>query len=1175
MMTVVADTIEHEDSNDSAGTRFAMTDLQKAYYRGALPGIPLGGAPTRSLGEMLCEHYDHQRFQNAVDVLIARHTALRCCTDDGVSMVISQEVSTDIALKDATTLSRKDRAAFVEAERERFFGQPFDVRRPPLLHFEAVLMGEGRAHVFVCAHGMVMDGWSFEILRRELTVLYHGEKLPPVQGFDRFAQAAARITDDNNTQAGLEFWRSTVQTLPPPIEIPLLRDPNSIRQTTTYVVEQRIDTRDMASVEAFARAHKITPFAVLLTAFCEALGRYSDSREFLLSIPYSRRPFLLTKDSFGLGLCSDFFLFDYARPAGLSLAEKAQRVANHLTELFDHLEVSGIEMLRLLRQEQGRDAGAPVTFTALLDRQSGLDAKASSQGDFALQALRTHTSQVWLEAIVYATDDGARLLLSCVQGLIDPELAHAVGTSFTASLRALGEAASTWERDCALPLPAAHASIIAALNDTARPLPPVSLGELLELSFERYAHRLAVGTSTQELTYAQLRNRVDHIAWRLEDASSSLPTTEDTKIAAPVGILLGKGWQQIASALACLAKGEPFMPIEHELPPASILHCLRNAAARIVITSSELADRLPQDGSIIPIVLTTPHADAEVRRHSFAKSNPDSLCAFINTSGTTGQPKSIMLRQAGILNCLLASVTTFDLSDDERVISVTNFCHDMALFDTLGLFLRGGAVVLPDEHQSKEPRHWLKLMQRYDVSLWNSVPALLEMLLLHLRQVNEPERLTLRRVLLGGDWIQPSLVSALWSLCPDTRVFSVGGPSETTIWNISHEMNKKDLKVGLVPYGRPFPNTRYLILDEDGCLCPLGVTGTMYVAGLGVAAGYAGMPDETQRRFTLHDDEPLFNTGDLGRYLPDGTIQILGRKDFQIKLQGKRIELTGIETLLISLGLTESAAVVLCGNNPGRLVAFYTAKTELDTQQTRRELAVHLADYMIPSLFVRLDALPLTRNGKVDRRSLETWNLSSQAETLHCETKELSLTQKKLIQIFCGVLNEDGGLPSNEFNFYVLGGDSLLAMRVVTEIWEAFGIELSVYDILNTPDIRDWDTLLQTALDTAPIQESGDIESQKLAALIQILTSAPLPGLMQNGLRNGASVVSTDDLDFLEMGGDLADAEVLASQINSRFSIDITAFDLLGSPQLSDWVGFIPNSAFAPQETTRNKVTFD
>ncbi len=443
-----------------------------------------------------------------------------------------------------------------------------------------------------------------------------------------------------------------------------------------------------------------------------------------------------------------------------------------------------------------------------------------------------------------------------------------------------------------------------------------------------------------------------------------------------------RGPEQIVAILATVLAGAAYLPVDAALPEARIGYLLRDGKVRFVLSNTgwegdgehqvlqvDLAGR-PDGAGYAP----RPDASA------------DDLGYVLYTSGTTGAPKGVMVSHRSAVNVVTDCNARFGVGPGDRFIGVSAFNFDLSVYDVFGALSAGAAIVLPDADRAADPAHWLELCDRFGVTIWNSVPAIAGLMAEHATAQDQaaqdqaaqdqaaPPR-ALRLVMMSGDRIPPALPGLLWRLKPDLQLMSLGGPTETTIWNISHPIGRSHSELDPVPYGRPTANNRAYILDAADLDTPDWVVGEICAAGTGLARGYWGDEAMTAQRFWLDQTrgERLYRTGDLGRYLPDGSIDITGRSDFQIKVNGYRIEAGEVETRLAAIGAVKQAAVVRqAGARGDRLVAHLVPAGDVRPadDEIRTALREHLPDYMTPSSVVWHDSLPLTRNGKVDRGSL-------------------------------------------------------------------------------------------------------------------------------------------------------------------------------------------------------------
>ncbi|HYG64529.1 MAG TPA: amino acid adenylation domain-containing protein, partial [Thermoanaerobaculia bacterium] len=663
---------------------------------------------------------------------------------------------------------------------------------------------------------------------------------------------------------------------------------------------------------------------------------------------------------------------------------------------------------------------------------------------FALQ-----TPQVWLDH--QASELAGRLVLSwqVVDGLFPPGLVEAMFEAYCGLVARLGAEEDLWTSPMAVPPPAAHLALAAEANATAAPIAPRPLHAAFTGQARRTPDSPAVVTAGRTVSYGELARCAARLARRLRELGAGPDRL--------VAVAMEKGWEQAAVVLAVLEAGAAYLPLDPGLPRERRRHLLEAGQVEIVLTQPWLAGGLdgPRALQVIPV---TP-ADLTAPGDGLAAEAPtDSLAYVIFTSGSTGLPKGVAIEHANAWNTVADVNGRFGIGPADRVLALSALSFDLSVWDLFGPMSAGGAVVMPDAAVLREPARWVELMQAEAVTVWNSVPALMEMLVDHLEGRGEPLPATLRLVLLSGDWIPVSLPDRIRRLAPGIQVVSLGGATEASIWSILHPIQAVDPAWSSIPYGRPMANQTFQVLDENLRPRPVWVPGQLYIGGAGLARGYWRDEERTRAAFLIHPEtgERLYRTGDLGRRLPDGTLEFLGREDLQVKVQGYRIELGEIEAALLAHPGVRGAVAAAVGPRRGakRLVAYVVPVADgLDLEELRGFLAAKLPSYMVPAALALLDELPLTANGKVDRQALPDPERTRPHREAVPPRDELEET---LARIWSDVLGDTlAGAPvSVHDDFFELGGHSLLAVRLMGRIQAELGRELPLSALFGAPTVE-------------------------------------------------------------------------------------------------------------------------
>lgn len=427
---------------------------------------------------------------------------------------------------------------------------------------------------------------------------------------------------------------------------------------------------------------------------------------------------------------------------------------------------------------------------------------------------------------------------------------------------------------------------------------------------------------------------------------------------------------------------------------------------------------------------------------------PEDLAYVIYTSGSTGVPKGVIIDHRGAVNTIADINQRFGVGAGDRVLALSSLSFDLSVYDIFGTLAAGGTIVLPESSAAKDPARWAELMVRENISIWNSVPALMQMMVEY--AACRPDVFqNLRLVLLSGDWLPLTLPGQIKSLRSGVQVVSLGGATEASIWSILYPIEEVSPDCPSVPYGKPMKNQRLYVFDEALEPSPVSVPGQLYIGGIGLAKGYWRNPEKTAASFITHPrtGERLYRTGDLGRFLPDGNIEFLGREDFRLKIRGFRIEAGEIEAALNQHPAVKASIVTAFGENHSqkRLVAYIVPQQNAvpATCQLRQFLSEKLPNYMLPSAFVMLEALPLSANGKVNREALPQPDAAIQAAKIFVAPR--TSIEEMLARIWSEILGIDRVSVSD--NFFELGGDSLLVTLLATKIRQFFQVELCLRDL--------------------------------------------------------------------------------------------------------------------------------
>lgn len=1054
---------------DHAHEPFPLTDVQAAYHTGRDPRFTLGGVGTWHYTEFDGTDVDLDRLERAWNTLVRRHGMLRAVVEDGRQRVLPDVPAVRIPVEDAGDEGAREALAGLRA---RLSHQVRDPARWPLFAVEAVRYRPGdeqsgnamRVRVGIGLDYLVLDALSITTLYAELNALYAdpAHELPPVDV--TFRDYLTRPpADPESTARARAHWQGRLSELPPPPALPFDRDPATLDTPVFTRRRLSLPAEDWQAVKQSAARHGLTPSTVLLALYAEVLAAWSGTDAVTVTLTLFNRRDVHPHIHRVLGDFTSLSLAGHRRD-GASWLAAAVALQRRQAQDLDHADVPIDWLLREFGRRTGTvDAAAPVVFTSAIGVGDATLAGADTGFPEKVWGI-SQSPQVCLDNQV--TEESGNLIVTwdAVEDLFAEGVLDAMFDAHARLLRHL--VTGDWTAPLPDLLPAAQRErrAAAARESALEPVAPRLLHETFFTRAKARPDRTAlVTTAGEETTYATLAEQALRTAAALADAG--------VRPGDLVAVTLPKGPEQIAAVLGVLAAGAAYVPLGLEQPAARLRRVHTTAGFRLVIGDWPAADGtgpravpFPDTQSREP--LPAPHG-----------TSPDALAYVIFTSGSTGEPKGVEITHAAAWNTIADINARHGIGEDDRVFALSALDFDLSVYDLFGLLSAGGSLLLPTEDQRREPARWPSLLDRYGVSVWNTVPALLDLLLdadeqgAHSGHEASGVR-GLRTALVSGDWIGLDLPARLRARTARPSAFvAMGGATEAAIWSNTLTVADVDPRWVSIPYGRPLTGQHYRVVDRDGRDCPDWTPGELWIGGAGLARGYLADPARTAEKFVVRDGRRWYRTGDLGRFRGDGLLEFLGRLDGQLKIAGHRVEAGEIEAALEAHPAVARAAVVAVGERTAkRLVAF---AVPLDTQAVAPVgkpgpssggspiedpdlvsdlfglLARRVPGYAVPSRILLLPALPLTANGKVDRNALagtagpEPVPAGAEPPRGGTETALAELWREHLPH----------PVPDRNANFFTLGGDSLSALRLLTSIERRLGAAVPVRRFFAAPTI--------------------------------------------------------------------------------------------------------------------------
>ncbi|MFD9907149.1 amino acid adenylation domain-containing protein [Streptomyces sp. NPDC059063] len=1043
---------------------FPLSDMQQALWAGQRDAFEIGNLSGNGYVELDVVALDQDRFAHAWHQVIQRHDMLRgIVLPDGQNQILRDVPEYRIEELDLRGRPAAAVTARLEELRRTMPQEMFTPHEWPLFRLRATRIDDDRTRLHLASSLLAADSLSLQILMKDLALLYSGERLAPLDlSLRDYLVAKTALKGTPVHERALDYWRRLLPTLPPPPELPIDIPRSTARMPSVALSARLLDPGPWARMKARAQDEGLMVGALLLAAFGDVIATWSKTADFSLNAPFwDRLPVHEEVDRIVGSFALPNHLAVRAAP-GSSFLERARRLQRQLLENLEHCRyVSGVQVMRELAKAHG---GTPrrntyVVFNSV--EMSGVDLSALGTVGYTV----SQTPQVYLEARSAERNGALEFTWDILEPVFPPGLAEDMLDAFGRHVRRLAEDPDAWEERSRRHLvPAAQLAQHQRVNATEAPVPAGLLHDPFLAQAARQPEHPAVVSTAGTLTYGELDLRSTRVGRWLRDHGAAPGTL--------VGVAMEKGWEQVVAVLGVLKSGAAYLPLDATLPRERLHRLLADAEAAVVLTQEAVDERLDWPDGVRRLRVDT-EALADVATDPLDPvQGEDDLAYVIYTSGSTGRPKGVMISHRSALNTLVDVNRRFGIGPGDSVLGLSALSFDLSVYDVFGTLAAGATLVLPDESGLLDPAHWIEMMRLGRVTVWDSVPGFLRMLVEYAEGVGASVPGTLRLALLSGDWIPVTLPDRLRRLVPAVRVISLGGATEASVWSILHPVGEVDPGCASIPYGTPMVNQRIHVLDHELEPRPVRVPGDLYIGGVGLAKGYWRDEEATRAAFVTHPrtGERLYRTGDLGRHLPDGAIELLGREDFQVKIGGYRIELGEIEKTLREHAAVRDA-VALAVDEDGdrkRLVAYVVAADEgrPATGELRTFVRDKLPEYMVPKTVVLLDQLPLTANGKVDRAALAARELPAPAASRGPVAPRTPL-EVQLAQMWTEVL----GISELSVydSFFDLSDDSLQAVNLVSKISEAVGRQLGVRFLFAHPTIAE----LSAALDRPAADDRG------------------------------------------------------------------------------------------------------
>jgi amino acid adenylation domain-containing protein/natural product biosynthesis luciferase-like monooxygenase protein len=991
------------------------------------------------------ENYDHAKMERSLQALVDRHEALRThLAEDGETQIILPSAKTTIPIVDLSHLPLDQ--AETEARRllKESESQLFDWAVAPMIRSLAVKISEQYHLLTFTFHHILGNGPSYWVFLDELCKLYGGEAtLPPAMQLSDFA----RIRPTLSTVEDETFWLTEFANPPAALELPTdhARPPLVTFNGGRAIIKIDKGTRDQ--IQHVGASQRCSMFMMLFAAFNTLLHRISNQNDLAIGVAFASAvrdhdggDFLFANSTNVVPLRSridpDLQFCDYLKVVKSGIV----RASEHQEYFFGNI----INALNL-----PRDPSRSPLFSILFNYETGefrrtingLEIDLPTIGypyrgptDTAMYELYLNIAEV-ADGLEFQCDYNADLFdkitvtrwLECLRSLLSSIVAN------PNQLLSKLEMMDATERD----------KILVHWNQTRREYPAASLKEMLESQFAQTPNQQAVILENYELTYKELHTRANMLAHRLKTFGVGPNTI--------VGVLAERSVELVLALIGIIKAGGAYLPLDPDCPSDRLQFVLKDAQPKLVLAQGKFAGRLPANTLVIAL---EDDFRGEAESNLKDQLQADSLAYVIYTSGSTGQPKGVMITHRAVTNFLRYVQETCRLAVNDRVIQKSPFTFDFSVQEFFWPLTTGATLVVARPGMQGDSRYLTKTIREKKITALTFVPS---MLATFLDEEDTKECSSLKRIVCCGEALSSELQNRLFSILPNIDLINFYGPTEAAVavtsWKCSPASGR-----GTVPIGTPFSNTQIYLLDRTMQPVPVGLPGELHIGGTQVARGYLARPELTLERFVENPfgEGKLYKTGDLARYRDDGVLEFIGRTDFQIKLRGFRIELEEIEATLKSFSGVRDAVVIVRDDHGNQRLVAYVIADGIQARELRAYISTKLPDYMIPSAWIFLKEFPLTAHGKLDRGALPE-PAARVVEQAFVPPRDQA--EAEIAAIWANILH----LPAVGVteDFFELGGDSLLGVRLFTQIRKLLGTDLPLATLFQAPTVEQLATLVK------------------------------------------------------------------------------------------------------------------
>lgn len=1002
--------------------------------------------------------------------LVRRHESLRTQFIK-VNGEFKQQIveSVDFAF-DETDLTRVPNQTVICADLWfKTFTTLFNLRKAPLFRVHVVKLEPTKSMLMVAMHHIISDELSLGVLKKEFISLldtFTNDKLsqqPKLKiQYKDFAVFQLRQMQNDRANNSRRFWVDKLRNLPPIIKLQTDFVRPKIRTFNGRSFDQALSQSDSKAIDELAKRSETTRFILLLSVIYILIYKYTRQKDIIIGAPVPGRNNILLENQ--IGFYVNMISLRVVIDEQLTFGNFLRKVNDVCAEGYSHTDYPFDKLLDDLHLE--RDISHSPIFDIAVSQNPASPERISATKAGKTKIGASHDLFFMFNehggSIVVTLNYNSDLFMETTIARMGSHINRVVSQILDSNIQI---------KDVELLETGEKLKILDSINYKNVQFPRHLL---IHTSFERivagYKDKIACRCEDEVITYDELNRTANRLASRLRG--------KGVKPGVVVALISKRSIRTVAAIFGILKAGGIYMPIDSDFPLDRIRDVVQLSKARILLIIDESLEEsvFSEDLEIIKFSEKTYHNEDHHNLHTISK--PSDIAYIIYTSGSSGKPKGVMVTHSNVIRLFFNERPIFDFSDRDRWTLFASFSFDVSVWEMYGALLHGGELIIVPKDTTQEPKKLLRLIEFTNTTVLNLVPPVFYNLVEN-ELLTLPRQLSIRYIIFAGDKLHPNKLIKWRQLYSDVKFINMYGITETTVHTTYKEISELEISDGRSNIGKPIPTTQIYVLDDNLKFVPVGVPGRLYVSGEGLSAGYYNDAELTMQKYVSNPfaEGKLYDSGDIGRYLPNGDIEYIGRQDGQVQIRGYRVELGEIERTLQNFNGVKNL-IVTCEtdeNEENYIYAYVIKETGAELIDSLRQYAIrHLPQYMVPSYFIEANHLPITSNGKIDYKQLKhIASTSFRNKTVDLPTDEL---EERLYDIWKSVLNKvDFGIYDN---FFFIGGHSLRAAKITGLIHKEYNLHVSLGSFFENPTIRELAAFIRTCQNwsTSTGEDSATIE---------------------------------------------------------------------------------------------------